>query len=231
MAETKKPLSNKSGTFDIVHPSKVPPASATSRQIIIKHQPVADPMVTDATASPAKDETADAPLKPAKKVILKPLHDDVPVATATHENNQSTPTPVPAAEPEPVAEPAPAEPAAETEPKPEPETKPAVEAKPESKPDAKAQPKDASKKDPTDDTPAESDQEAIERQVKLQKMIDSQEFFLPIQTTEQRRNRVVAVIGILVIILLAVAWYDVALDAGLMPNSYNLPHTRLLQIK
>lgn len=72
---------------------------------------------------------------------------------------------------------------------------------------------------------------ARERATELQEIIDKQEYFLPIKTVEQRRSRRFAILGLLLIILLGLAWYDVALDAGLLTNTYNLPHSHLFTVK
>ena len=72
---------------------------------------------------------------------------------------------------------------------------------------------------------------ARKRAARLQKMIDEEEYFLPIKTEEERRSRKVAIIGIALIVVLAAAWYNTALDAGLLPNSYDLPHTSFFTVK
>jgi hypothetical protein len=53
-------------------------------------------------------------------------------------------------------------------------------------------------------------QEAIE------KLADSKQYYLPINTVEKRRSRRFVVIGIILSLLLIVAWADIALDAGLI---------------
>jgi hypothetical protein len=69
-----------------------------------------------------------------------------------------------------------------------------------------------------------------ERVDRLRRMIEDEEYFLPINAVEERRSRRSALLGLLLIVLLAVAWYNIALDAGLLPNTYNLPHTQFFSI-
>lgn len=225
MAASKKPADKKpakksvsSGVFDVARPDKgsLTP-SGTSRPVIIKHQFMSDPMVN-------QERQADLPvvLKPVRKVVIKPVHDDV---VPEEENAEVEPTKTapklkpetkPVTQPEPLAEP-------ETEPEPQfsPDTK-IADVAPE--PDTTAIP----------DAAADEDEDSEARRIrlaKLQQMIDEEEYFLPIETLEERRSRKVAIFGLILIVLLAAAWYNVALDAGLLPNSFDLPHTTFFSIK
>lgn len=67
--------------------------------------------------------------------------------------------------------------------------------------------------------------ESLRRTERINQLVASQELFLPIETSEQRRSKRTAIFGALFIIILLAAWYDVSLDAGLLSNTYNLPHT------
>ncbi len=64
-----------------------------------------------------------------------------------------------------------------------------------------------------------------EREEALQKLTESKKYYLPINTIEKRRSKRFVILGILLSLLLIVAWLDIALDAGLISNSSNLPHT------
>ena len=66
-----------------------------------------------------------------------------------------------------------------------------------------------------------------ERAKKIDELIDSEKYFVPINAARAKRNRRRAVLGLLLIIVLAVAWYNVSLDAHILPNTFNLPHTQL----
>lgn len=207
MAETRKtaPKIVKRGAaqvFDVSGPGKGSQASATSRPLITGNAPVIkDPMVNEPSTEPV------LPAKPSKKVNIQPLHNDI-----------TPPEEIKAPEPIAIEEPA-FEPAEKPTGFPEPAPDAAV--KPEEAPGV---PADADQRD-------EDSKVARERAVRLQKMIDEEEYFLPIQTTEQRRSRKVGIIGIVLIIVLALAWYNVALDAALLPNTYNLPHSTFFTVK
>lgn len=124
-----------------------------------------------------------------------------------------------------------------TEPEAAPEqAEPVVPAKPpegfpEPVPDAAVKPEDAPGV-PLDSEEREVDSELARKHAsRLQKMIEEEEYFLPIKTVEERRSRKVAIFGILLIVVLALAWYNTALDAGLLPNTYDLPHTSFFTVK
>ncbi|HMH30979.1 MAG TPA: hypothetical protein VK534_00700 [Methylomirabilota bacterium] len=99
-------------------------------------------------------------------------------------------------------EPEPAEPAEPEAPEPEPE-KPEPEAgdKPEAKPGQKE---------------SEAGAEQAKRDEEIQKLADSKKYSVPINAVEKRKSKRFVVLGILVCILLGLAWADVALDAALI---------------
>jgi len=59
-------------------------------------------------------------------------------------------------------------------------------------------------------------QKKQERDEELEKLAESHKYYLPINQLERRRNKRATWIGAFVIIVLCVAWADVALDAGLV---------------
>lgn len=67
-------------------------------------------------------------------------------------------------------------------------------------------------------------------QEQIEALVLSKRFFLPIKSQEKRNNRLV-LIGVVICILLAIAWVDVALDSGLINNNYHLPHTHFFSLK
>lgn len=67
-------------------------------------------------------------------------------------------------------------------------------------------------------------------QEQIDALVSSKKFYLPINSQEKRNNLVV-LIGLVICILLAIAWVDVALDSGLISNSYHLPHTHFFSLK
>ncbi|HXE10077.1 MAG TPA: hypothetical protein VN554_01490, partial [Verrucomicrobiae bacterium] len=66
-----------------------------------------------------------------------------------------------------------------------------------------------------------------EQDIKLHKLVESKKYFLPINAVEQRRSARVALAGALLALILAVAWVDVALDAGLIHLGNVKPVTHL----
>lgn len=202
---TKKQSS--SGVFDVSKPGKSGlPASSTTRAIIVSNRPLMrDPMMSE----PSKGDLTPPPVKPSPKMTIQPLHD-----TVEHE---------PKAEPAPQANVQAAQPA-EVTPKP-------PEGFPEPAPDAAIKPEEAPGVPPENEEREVDTELARKHAARLQKMIEEEEYFLPIKTMEERRSRKVAIIGLLLIIVLAAAWYDVALDAGLLPNTYDLPHTSFFTVK
>lgn len=224
--------------FDVAKPGKGGlPASATTRPVIVTNRPViTDPMVTEPQLTPVLPA-----VKPSKKIIITPLHQNIvpetdqPKAETPPSEITSIKTPPTKA---PLAESSTAENTVES---PMAEAKPDAEAPkisatppegfPEPVADAALVPGDAP------GVPAEPDERDAEselarkRAARLQKMIDDEEYFLPIKTVEERRSRKVAIFGLLLIILLAAAWYDIALDASLLPNTYDLPHTSFFTVK
>lgn len=71
-----------------------------------------------------------------------------------------------------------------------------------------------------DKKPKQLEEEATavqaKQDAKLQKIIDNKKYFLPINAVEQRRSKRFVVLGILLAVLLALAWVDIALDASLI---------------
>lgn len=71
----------------------------------------------------------------------------------------------------------------------------------------------------------------LAKRAKINDLVDKQTYFVPINGKEKKRNKKVAAIGAVVCLILAVAWLDIALDAGLIVNSYNLPHTHFFTLQ
>jgi len=74
------------------------------------------------------------------------------------------------------------------------------------------------------DAIAEEEAKKAEHEANVQKIIDSKKFELPITTEEKRRSTRMTILGVLLAIVLAGAWVDVALDAGLIQLT-GVPHT------
>jgi hypothetical protein len=225
MAKTKKPAAKKT-IIDVSHPGESAP-SANSKSVIVSNRPILkDPMMVDDTT--AQDDNSNSSLAATSnestiKPLTAPLLTSVKPAKTAVELEKTEPA---AAEPEAPAEsvkpeePVAAETAAkadekvtdETE-KPQPDEPKA--GKPE-EPEAKETP--VTPKDKTKPEPAESPEtkQETQRQAALDKLTDSKEYYLPINAVEKRRSRRFVGLGILLSLLLALAWADVALDAGLI---------------
>ncbi|GAC1500101.1 MAG: hypothetical protein NVS1B10_03440 [Candidatus Saccharimonadales bacterium] len=54
------------------------------------------------------------------------------------------------------------------------------------------------------------------RQAELDKMLESEQYFLPITSPEQKRSRHRIIIGSLLFVFLTLLWIDIALDAGII---------------
>ena len=161
-----------------------------------------------------------AEAKPKAELKIEPLT----------ENNLDSPKNEPQAEPasEPEAkteanEPQ-AEPASEPEPKPE-VTEPKTDSESQSAP-PEAQSEAAKMR-----RQLQQEEESRERIEKINQLVESERYFLPINMKEKRYNQRVILIGLLICILLAVVWLDVALDAGIINNSLHLPHTHFFVLK
>ena len=184
------------------------PAEATSKPVIVTNRPImADPMVKQASGAPeleAAEKPKEVRAPSASKIVIQPIiHND-------------DPEPVETPKPELKEESTPVEP--ET---PEPE-QPAEGGEPE---DTQL-PADATDKPTEEDDPAE-----IERRPQLHVLVESQKYFLPITTAEQRKSRRTVVLGTILAIVLLLAWADIAVDAGLVNLPVNLPHTNFFSVK
>ena len=218
---------------DVAKPNDTPPAENSKSVIITKRPLMRDPMMAalasdvpvDPSAEPSDTETSPAP-EPVKAgplsvthqlVITPPSHDE-PTAPAVI----GTPT---------VAQPIsdvikPAEEVATSLPDTEP-IPAAAEAAPETA--AVAGPADV-KLDPLNQEAAEAQaqDEAAKRKAELTALVISQTYFLPVDGVELKRARYFTVLGVLLIVGLALAWADAALDAGLVAVN-GVPHTSFFQ--
>lgn len=228
---TKATKNTKGAVMDVSKPAKSSTPSIVMHPTIHETSAPTEPEVTTTAEEPAT-----APLlTPVKKVVIQPLHDHI-------ETEDQEPAATPAQSPEvPVTPVTPENTVAEKKAEDNTEVEAATPAPemPET-PEAPAEKSDPVAPVSADTTPPEeenptSDDEAErarrEHREHVQKLVDSQRYFLPIQTVKQRASRRALLIGIPLIIILAIAWYDVALDAGLLANSYHVPHTSFFTVK
>jgi len=201
---------------DVAKPGKTAP-SASSKPIIVTNRPVLrDPMTVENTSG----DKASSTTLPLSHLKIAPLSDEAKSQLTDDKAAADTKTEKAADNAEPAPEPASADP--ETDSKPEPE------AATESAPAETATTDEPDKESDltTDDEPtkpvpsnqkAEADQAAADQRAKeLEDLVESRKFYLPINQVEKRRAKRYAWAGILLIILLAVAWADIAADAGII---------------
>lgn len=118
------------------------------------------------------------------------------------------------------------------------ETTEAVPEKPDSEPDSEPE------KEPEPETPVEdktddqdkkksakSDPDAekaehVAQDAKIQKLVENKKYFLPINAVEHRKSRRFVALGVVLALVLALAWVDIALDAGLIDLGGIKPVTR-----
>ena len=203
MSEPKKPAGKP--IADVAHPGKSAP-SASSRPVIVTNRPILkDPMMVDedakttlAEASTPKDEATE---KSSSSGLTK-LKIQPPATPAAQ------PAEEPKSEPEKdtAAGPEPDEIAAETK---------QAEPAPASADDAEKPQVDTTAPDPTAEIEAEAKKQA-EHDNAIQKLADSKQYFLPINSVEKRRSKRFVALGIVVSLILVAAWADIALDAGLI---------------
>lgn len=235
-SSSKKSAAKTKPIADVAHPGKTPPPE-TSRPIITKHAVLKDPMVVaeesaapsaPAAASAAAPESvasSDAPVlpddkKPAKaaggELKLQPLSSspagepstaslDVSTASVSEKTPASA---LPELSPEPSAGPPDDEKPAEA-------AVAAAEPATEDTSDAGEASGSSDKPDPAQLEAAAAAQEA-ERDAEIQKLIDSKKYYVPVNAVERRRSKRFVVLGIIFSLILAAAWLNIALDAGLI---------------
>ena len=224
MAEDKKPAKVVIPIADVAHPDKTA-AEPTAKSIIVNNRPIIkDPMMKEDEAA---NEATTEPLvtKPNDvKISVKPLEEDTekPVETETKapipDTAKAEPEPEPVVEKSVVAKEAGEKPAAA-----EPEAKAQEDQREDEQPD-----EGMDKKQTDQDMAAVEEAEAAklaEHDAAIQKLVEDKQYFLPINTVEKRKTRRFVLLGVVLSLLLALAWADIALDAGLIQISGIKPVT------
>ena len=212
MAEAKRKPSAKQ-VMDVQKSDSVA-ADATAKPVIVTHRQILrDPMVTsEATTPVAETQAAGEP-----KLSTTAKADTVPVPAAVTQESSKVIEP-PQEEEKPADMPEEHVPEAAKQ---EPE-EPVEPEQPAETPDEPA---------PTEVTTdaaieAAAEEAEAKREAELQKLIDKKKYFLPINAAEQRRAEQFIALGMVISIILALAWIDVSLDAGLIHigNIHPLTH-------
>ena len=185
----------------------------------------------DEVSADATESEAPPPIVPKKKLVIQPLSDDDKAAASDAASTE--PDDTVAADDQPAAADSTAESATDevaidaaadeqaSEPAPEPEDK--DEAEPAVKPGRSfehnelsddAADADGSSAESPDEAKAESKPTGGVLTPEQQKAVEAGTYFLPITTTETRRLRRDIIATLILLVLLALIWVDVMLDAG-----------------
>jgi hypothetical protein len=223
--------------FDVAKPGKSAPSSS-SKPIIITNRPLLqDPMVVVDGAAEGETPSGQAAAQPSEpKVTIKPITINVP-DDATDSASKEPEAKAPAQPETPTEEVKPQEAASDdNRAKPEPEVKkeaeepvPAAEEAAETaKPASEDKPSEEAAEEKTEEVVPEQAQNeldaatkeaerlAAEHAAEIEKLAESHEYYLPIETTETRKAKHFIALGAILILLLGAAWVDIALDAGLV---------------
>ncbi len=244
--KTEKPTAKPdSKVFDVAKPG-ASVAQATARPVIVSNRPLMqDPMMLTEQAEPTS-----APAITTTKIVIKPISEDDESSKTPTPEKPSTDEEASSASDKPVVTnsitppPSAAEPAANP-PAPEEEAPAASEGKaaePETtKTEEPAEEAESSRGDEdgeqsaAEKTKTEQETAALEAETKhqaeLDKLVESKQYVLPINAVEKRRSKQAVLLGILLILVLAAAWTDVAMDSGLIHIKGLSPVTHFFQNK
>lgn len=184
---------------------------------------------------------------PTGRVRIEPLHEVaegpevLPPATETEVSSADAKVAAEVTDEEPEATPAPEpDPAAEATPEPSTTTDTAKEESPEteaepaeksSAPESDSAATESGATQPEPDAAAAAEAAAEKaRQLELQKLIDSRQFYVPIDAVGKRKAEHRSLWMILVIIVLSVILLDLMLDANIIVLIEKLPHTHFFEV-
>jgi len=207
---------------DVAHPDKTAP-SMSSKPIIVTNRPLMkDPMVVEETPAEATEEPVAA--SSATRIKITPLSpnlntdDKSGVSDDTKEPDAAEPAAQAAASDEPeVATGAPdTSEASDAQPEPEPAATPEEPAITPEATDASGETPEGDVDGAMKKADTEAERKAAERIEELNKLAADKTYFLPINQRAHRRAHRMLVLTILVLVVLAIVWVDLALDAGLI---------------
>lgn len=211
MAEAKKPV-NAKAIVDVAQPGKSAPVG-NSKSVIVSNRPILkDPMMVTNDTAPANDKPAEDPLVKAsdnsgpQPLGAPVLEDEKPVVADANESPAKA-----------VAKELTEAGAAANSVSDKPKTDGPTTEKPEETTETAGEDAEAAKSKDEDikQLEAEATEQAKHQEV-VDKLADSKKYYLPINTVEKRRSRHFVVLGVVLSLLLIVAWADIALDAGLV---------------
>jgi hypothetical protein len=197
VAKAKKAAAKTADTkpiTDVAHPGTTAP-SDTSKSIITSRPMIKDPMVVE---DDKPDEDKETLVKKTAETKIIPPEEKAAEGTEPDDGK--------AVEPEEPAKPE------ENDKKSDEADDKAAATEPDIEPDdGKTDEKD---RKPSKSEPGDKDAEA--KDAKLQQLVDNKKYFLPINAVEHRRSKRVVIGGVVLALLLTVAWADIALDASLI---------------
>ncbi len=82
--------------------------------------------------------------------------------------------------------------------------------------DSEASDEDKTKSKSAEEVDAAEAEKQAAHDTEIQKLVDEKKYFLPINTIEKRKTKRFVLLGIILSLILALAWVDIALDAGLI---------------
>jgi hypothetical protein len=220
-----------------------PSATATSRPIIVTHSPVMrdSTLVNDGPkGDPELEPDKSAPLMATHELTIEPsaeaeqaikTEQQASVEPEVSTKTDAVPIKVSVQKATPKTE------VEESEAKPETEQPKTEESEPAP---TNEEPKETTE-EPAEKSQVDQDAELQKQELAAQEakaihdaqidqLVDEEKYFLPLNRIEKRRQHFV-IIGAIIAIILAVAWLDVVLDAGLVSNTYHLPHTTFFSLK
>jgi hypothetical protein len=184
-----------------------------AHQIVVTRRPILQEGGGDAQTEASEDGQAEKKLSPHKELSVQPLgapllpNDALPSKAKTDDKPSETvaeaveaEVPPKLADEQPVSDETPEEAATE----------------PEATDDASEEEAPTNDKQTAEQLEAVDEAAEAKRAVEVQTLVDSKTYFLPINSVERRRTKHFVIAGVLISIILAVAWVDVALDAGLV---------------
>lgn len=193
---------------DVAQPDKVAALPTSKAVIVTNHGILRDPMVASRPANDELDVPSALPLAPPSKPEPDTMSDGMQTAPSIRKGVMK-----PLTETEKVAA-------------------PAVKAAPPAAAEtAEVKQPDYTPPAPVNDEaglalPDQKKKEAeAKRQAELERLVEEKTYFLPIKTVEQRRTARFVLIGVILSLLLLVAWLNIALDAGLIELSGLKPLT------
>jgi hypothetical protein len=222
MSETKRPKKlPKKSMVDVQEPGKAAP-SATSKPVIVTNRPLLkDPMVVEQTDETNDDSREKAPkdtpvkLSVADKPKLQPLTDSI---SPDEPSDQAEAPPADSTEPvakavESTADDGKSDELERSQSK-SPESETDAGQKDVAEPGSQS-PEDTSKNAADQQAQAAAAQQA-EHDAAVQRLIDSKQYVLRINSSEQRKSKRFIVLGVGLSGLLVLVWIDIALDAGII---------------